>query len=304
MACVSLSRFEPCRRPLRLVGAVGIMLCLKCDTAVFHICHATFAIDGSVKEVAGIELDARLVGVYRKGDAGLGRIHLHGKLLHVACGVEYPVVVIAASIYHLSVGDRVAIAVAYRMAGGEVHCSALNGDNLAGGHESGVNRGDAVGIDIYAVVEYIARRVTVEVEIRVVGKVDRRLFVGCRAIGDVDCIVGRQTIGDLGVDIAGESVVTVGRCHGKRKRGVGGCLDAIYLVLPAARAAMKRVSEIVGGQAQGIAVDHNDAVAYAVGITAYRRTEIRKIVFREISLHAVEAEHDVAQFPFTVRHHD
>ena len=53
----------------RLVGTIWIMLRLKAQTAAEWVCHAFFAHETAIKEVASIELHAWLVGMDSHFDA-------------------------------------------------------------------------------------------------------------------------------------------------------------------------------------------------------------------------------------------
>ena len=70
MALVGLTRFKDDGRPLGLVGAVGIVLGLQAETYTLLIDEAFLSRHCTVKEVAGINLDTRFIGVNFQGNAG------------------------------------------------------------------------------------------------------------------------------------------------------------------------------------------------------------------------------------------
>ena len=69
MAAVGLAGTEDRRRPLRLVGRVGILLGLQADAVALVVHDALLTGDGTVEEVAGIDLDAGFVGIDLQVDA-------------------------------------------------------------------------------------------------------------------------------------------------------------------------------------------------------------------------------------------
>ena len=110
MAAVGLSRTEDGRRPLGLIGRVRILLGLEADAVTLVVHDALLAGDGAVEEVAGIDLDAGLVGIDLQIDARGGAKELDSDAIDVAGGVQDPVVVVTVAIADLLVvsGDGVA----------------------------------------------------------------------------------------------------------------------------------------------------------------------------------------------------
>ena len=78
MALVCLAGTEDCRRPFGFVGAVGIVLGLKADACALVIDFVVLACDSAVEEVAGVDLNAGLIGVDIKHDACRGRLESGG----------------------------------------------------------------------------------------------------------------------------------------------------------------------------------------------------------------------------------
>ena len=81
---VGLSGTEDRRRPLGLVGRVGILLGLEADAVALVVHDALLAGDGAVQEVAGVDLDAGFVGIDLQVDAGGRAAELDGDLRDVA----------------------------------------------------------------------------------------------------------------------------------------------------------------------------------------------------------------------------
>ena len=66
---ICFPRTQSSTRKSRLVGTIWIMLRLKTQTAAEWVCHAFFAHETAIKEVASIELYAWLVGMDSHFDA-------------------------------------------------------------------------------------------------------------------------------------------------------------------------------------------------------------------------------------------
>ena len=146
MAVVGLSGTEDRRRPLGLVGRVGILLGLEADAAALQVLDALLAGDGAVEEVAGVDLDAGLVGVDLQVDAGGRAPELDGDLRDVALGVQDPVVVVAVAVADLLVvgGDVTADSVR----GTEVERGVQHRGDFTRGHIGVVHRGVVRGVHV------------------------------------------------------------------------------------------------------------------------------------------------------------
>ena len=108
--------------------------------------NALLAGDGSVKEVAGINLHAWLVGIFLKDDAGLRAIDLGGENGVVALGVKDPVVVEAVAVADLLI-VRVDV-FTYQLSLPEIKRSALDGSDLTSSHESRIHRSIVGSVDV------------------------------------------------------------------------------------------------------------------------------------------------------------
>ena len=106
MTVISLARAESCRRPFRFIGAVGIFLCFEAYACTLVIYCITFAFDCAVKEVAGINLYAGLVGIYMKQYAVCRIVKFYRCQIIVAGRVENPVVVVTVAVANLLVEFR------------------------------------------------------------------------------------------------------------------------------------------------------------------------------------------------------
>ena len=121
--------------------------------------NALLAGDGSVKEVAGINLHAWLVGIFLKDDAGLRAIDLGGENGVVALGVKDPVVVEAVAVADLLI-VRVDV-FTYQLSLPEIKRSALDGSDLTSSHESRIHRSIVGRVDVQRVSgDLMVRRIT------------------------------------------------------------------------------------------------------------------------------------------------
>src|SRR5882672_8099986 len=76
---VDLAGIEPRRRKVRTVWRVGIDLWFQAECVILTVDAAILAGHGSVEEIAGIELDARLVGPEFENATRLRVFHAGGK---------------------------------------------------------------------------------------------------------------------------------------------------------------------------------------------------------------------------------
>lgn len=104
MTLVSLSWSQNNRRPLGLVGAVGIVLCFQTNGSPLRIGDAFLSFHRSVQEVSCIHLDTWFIGVDLQADT-CGRTSQFGsQLVDVTFGLQYPVMVESVTEFHLFVG--------------------------------------------------------------------------------------------------------------------------------------------------------------------------------------------------------
>ena len=103
MTDVGLARAKNSGRPLWLVRGVRVLLGLKADGGTVTVHNALLTCYGSVKEVAGIDLHARLVGIFLQNDSGLRAVNLGGQDGVITIGVENPVVIESMSVANLLV---------------------------------------------------------------------------------------------------------------------------------------------------------------------------------------------------------
>ena len=148
----------------------------------------------SVKEIAAIELKARLVGEDLHHASAL--LFAQGADLVKAAvrrDIEHPVVVISAAVLQLYV--LFADPLPYGMRLAEVERRIIYRHQCARRDEVAVHRGDGGGRDGQHMVEYGASPAAVQVVECVVGQVYRRSAVGGRLIFDIQFARIRKGIG-------------------------------------------------------------------------------------------------------------
>src|SRR6266511_3423069 len=158
------------RREVVMVRRVRVVLGLQGQAVALPVGPAAGADQGPVQEVAGVELDARLVSEDLQ-DAPASRVRQPcGQLQPGAVAVEHPVVVVAAADEEL----RVAAADARADPGGvgEVQRRAGHRGDHAGGDQGRVDRGVVAGPQQQLVVVDVAGALTGQVPVGVVGEVD------------------------------------------------------------------------------------------------------------------------------------
>lgn len=254
---------------------------------------------GAIQEVAGIDLDARFVGIDIEDDAGLGRFEGGTWAGDVAAGVEHPVVVVAFAVLQLN--EIIVDAGANGNGGTEIHIGTFNGSYFAGGHEGAVYGSVGIGVDGEQIVGVGLGGIAVEVEIGMVCHVDDGGAVGFGAVADVDGIVVGEREGDFAGQITGEAFFAVSREASQFKSLVAELLGIEYLILIAPGTAMQAVAVVVLRQLIFHAIYGDLALIDAIGITADGGAEVRRIF--DVILNGLEAQYDITHHAVLIRHH-
>ena len=97
----------------------------------------------------------------------------------------------------------------------EVHRCADNRENASVGQGLRIRPCELVGVDLCFVVEYAWRSRALEVEVGVVCEVADRICVADGTVGDRECIVVREAIGNLCREVAGVTALAVGADDGE-----------------------------------------------------------------------------------------
>src|SRR5215211_389941 len=179
------------RREVRVVGRVRVVLGLQGEPVALPVHPAAGADQRPVQEVAGVELDARLVGDDLQDPAAPGLDDPGGQLQAAAVPVEHPVVVVAAA------DDQLLEAVADAGADGgrvpEVHRGAGHGVDGPGRDQGRVHG-----------------RVVAGVEGQLVDRLEVAVADQPGAVVHADLVAVGEGVGDLGGQGARVVLVAVG----------------------------------------------------------------------------------------------
>ena len=240
-----------------------------------------------MQSVARIELYGGHIGVARHANARLGAFRRG--VLHIgAAGVAQNVaMIVSVPLFQVDVVriDRLADGTGR----GEIEGRERDAAESADGDHRGIGGRDAVALDLQNVVENAAVALAVEVEIRVIGQVDRRLFIGYGMVENTELAI-LEDISHADVERPGIVLFAVGRDDGQAE------LVPHHLVFPDLFvepdfAAVQVVAAVVAVELILRAVDREFALADAVAEPPDERAEIAAVLF--VPRHVVIAEDDV-----------
>ena len=155
------------------------------------------------EEVAGVELDARFGGGDLQDPSGLGVVDLCGRR-HDLPAIQHEVMIVADRVGLDLVDPR-----SDRRGLGEIERSAGNRGDLASGNEGIINGRVMVGGQHQLVSQHRLAGPSAQVEVTVVGKVDRRgLIGGCRVL-ELQLVLLGDREQDADVEVSGIALLTV-----------------------------------------------------------------------------------------------
>src|SRR5215218_10830360 len=196
---VALAGAQHGRREVGVVGRVGEVLGLQGETVALPVGAAAGPDHGAVEEVARVELDAGLVGEDLQYPPAARVLQPGRQLQPGAAPVEHPVVVVAAADLEL-LEAVVTDPLTDPGRTGEVHRRAGHRVDGPRGDQGGVDRGVAAGPQAQLVVVDVARALTGQVPVGVVGQVDDRGGVGGRLVAHAQGVAVVEGVGDGGVE--------------------------------------------------------------------------------------------------------
>ena len=264
------------------------------------------------RPVGGVDLDGRFARphldgapVERAGE-GAGELEpaLRLRALRHLAGVEHPAVVIALADLEVAVGGIDPLADAPEPT--EVERRVGDGLELAGRDLARVGRQVPGGGELHHVILDRAAGFALEVEVDVLGHVDRRGLVAGRAVFDAPDVLRGERIGDLRLDPAGEALVAVGRDVGEDDADVAALHEALGVpdvAVPAARAAVEVAADAAGrvierGEPDATAVELERAVRDAVAVAADDRAPVG--IARVPARRRIEADDHVLELAFAI----
>ncbi len=171
-----------------------------------------------------------------------------------------------------------------------------NRPQLAGGNQCCIDRCEAGSVDREDVIHDRALRVTRQVEVRMVGEIDRRRCRGSRLVLDGQRVVIVQPIGGVRSELPRVTLLACRAHVGEPQRLPRRSLDRLGLphaLVEAFSAAMQGIGRIVPRQLVGLAIQCKTAVGDAIGIAPDTGAEIRHP--GQIGIEAVEAQYDVLE---------
>nr|GEU28271.1 hypothetical protein [Tanacetum cinerariifolium] len=263
---------------------------------------APFSLDGIAQEVAAIKLYARFLAPHFQHPARrrLAHARRQGQRALFLFG-EDEVVVVPETVADLFVVGVDALADGVRFP--EVERRARHWRQLAQRDLHVVDRRVAVRVDGQFVAEDVAA--AGQVEVRMIGQVDRRGPVGHRVEGDAQLVIGAQFVNHRGVQVAGVALLAVGAQVTENQagrlggaEGFGGPQAAVKTI----DAAVQVVGAVVLIQVVLLAVQRKAGIGDAVAVAADQGAEI--VRFAQVGRHVVEAAHHVGQLAVAVRHVD
>ena len=295
MGAVDRGRPQNDRRERRLIHGIGIVLRLEAEAGTLPVHHPALAGDGAVEEVPRVKLNAGFGGpdfhlAARFGIKSAGR---EPELAGVA--IQHKIVIVASGV---SRHFRDVRADSGRL--GEVEGRSLHGQDLAGWNQRGVHRSVLGGVEFENLGENVL--LAAEIEIAVIGHIDRGRFVGLGRVFNLQFVAVGQAVDDRDLEVAGEAFVAIGAVIAEADRRAVFFMKRFGLPRHMAqilRPAVQAVWRIVDLQGILFPVERELGFRDAVRHSANRRSEPRGLT--EVALDLVEAEYHIAELSGPVR---
>lgn len=264
---VGLAGMQQAAGEVVVVHRVGKVLGFQAETGVLVVRIAVAGDIGTVEEVAAVKLHPFHGGRDAHGTAGFAFGHIRALLEVVARIGEYHAVVVAACFVDI---------LADALAGGEVERGAGHRSDLSGRYQRVVHRQVLVAVELDLVVQHVVA-VAGQVEVGVVGEVNRGHPVADGRVGDLQLAFGEEDVIDVDFQGSGEAHLAlfadVGEVQCRGAVHFAG-QDVPYLGVQAFRAAVQGVRSVVDGDVVVPAVDVELAVFDAVGEAADQGAEV------------------------------
>ena len=202
---------------LGVIYTVGHLLGFKAEHILLALRITAFKGMLLVKQkVTRIELDAGLIGINLHHSAALWLVNAHASRRHGVISLyEADAVIVTACKTERLIG-KIEIATD-GLGGGEIERRSCHGYLSTGGDQGIVGFKEALGIHPHLVVEYFTRCKTAQIEIRMIGKIENRLFIGGGSVRDAKLIVLGQLVDHVDGQSTGIALFSVGRDAGKSK---------------------------------------------------------------------------------------
>src|SRR5215211_4066779 len=300
---VALAGAQHGRREVGVVGRVGEVLGLQGEAVALAVGAAAGPDHGAVEEVARVELDAGLIGQDLQHPTTARVLQPGRQLQPGAAPVQHPVVVVAAAELQL-LEAVVTDPLTDPGRAGEVHRRPGDRVDGPGGDEGRVDGREVAGPQEQLVVVDVARALTGQVPVGVVGQVDDRGGVGGRLVAHAQGVAVVEGVGDGGVQGARVVLLAVGADPVEPDPHEPAALDHAGLPDPLVEAdvaAVQMVGRVVDGQLVVDPVEGEAALVDAVGVAAGDAAEVG-VARAEVALQGREPEGDVGPPALAVGH--
>ena len=197
------------------------------------------------EEIAAVELQAGLVGIDLQHPAGHGADHpgIQAEAARAGIEVDNPVVVIAVAVSELLVVGFYKLSDGARLA--EIQRTAVDDYGVPERYQLVIHSRHAAGRNLHNVIQNVALAAALEVEERVVRKVDGRGGVGSGFELHLEVVLLSQGVAHADGLVAGESAQAVGMQHLKLQAAGALLHDIPHQPVDADEAAVQRILAVV-----------------------------------------------------------
>ena len=279
-----------------MVGRIRKMLRLQAKAVALFIDVPVFPGNRPVQKIAGVELHSWLGGQDLQHSSAGGFVHQGGTGEAVVLAVDHPVVIIAVSQNQLFI--VLVDAFADRSGLAEVHGRALDRPQLAGRNQGLVHRRKPVSVEQEMVPKNVAVALAGQIEIRMLGKIERRGFVGGGFVIHNQLVVVGQSIGNFYFEVTRIPFLAVLAQIAESNSDAFSVLELLglpELFVEPVRSAMQGVRAVIFGQGIFRAVESERGIGNPVGVAADDGAEVGGIL--EISVNLVVAENNAPRLP-------
>src|SRR5690348_3289907 len=299
---IALARLQFGRGKIRVIRRVGIVLRLEAEAETVAVGDAALAVDAAVEEIAAVKLNARLRGQDFQFPSRFFVVNAGGEdEAGLVIAIQDEIVVVALAEFELLV-----VVIDARADGrgfAKIEGSACDIFEFSGGNEGGVDGGELIRVDFHFFAEDVAVPFSGEIEIRMIGDIEDRVFIGGGGIIDAELVGFGERVNNAGGEIARIAFLAV-LAEISEFEGFGGgsgdVLGGPDAFVEALSAAVKAVLAVILRQSIRFPVEFKFCVGDAVGITSGDGAEVGGIV--EIAVEIVVAEDDVSEFAVAVGH--
>src|SRR5215469_10685330 len=265
------------------------MLGLEAKCIAFLVNLPVGSCNGSVEKISGIELNAGLVGQHFEHSAGRGLVSFGGHYDFFSVAFEYPILIVAARQLELLV-----IGIDTRSDGGrleEIKGSAGYRSKFAGWNQVLIYRSVAVGIDLHRVAQDVSVPLALEVEVRMVSKIEHSVSVGSCRVVDAK-FVAFQGVAHGRCQISGKPFLAI-LADILQFHAVLGFRAGPNLLVEPVETSVQRVVAIVLRYVVGLSIQLKRAARNAIGVAADNRPHVGLVSRLHVPIESVETKYDI-----------